>query len=117
MGFRRLPAPVESLLDEAELLDLRAAVEAMTAGTPLRLHESVALFPVALWTGARRAARGVQLLFVTRGQPQRSNVITSSNTSSSRSVLRHLTRYLSKIGIVIDSLPHQIPHHWRRTPS
>ena len=47
MGLGGLQPRVELLLNEAELLDLLTAVEAMSAGAPLRLHESVALFPVA----------------------------------------------------------------------
>jgi hypothetical protein len=47
MGLGWLKPSIESLLDEAELLDLSACVEPMAAVAALGLHEPIALFPVS----------------------------------------------------------------------
>jgi hypothetical protein len=60
--------------------------------------------------GSEGNKRGTAYLFVTGGQPQRSNVITSSNTSSLRSVPRHLTANLLSVMRVssIDPAPPEV---------
>ena len=102
VGFGRLQPPIESLLDEAELLDLGAGVEPVAPLAPLRLHKPVALLPVTDRRGrdAQHPLHGADavdrktlrqdaaayLLISDNARPRLTHALsnTSSNTSSVR---------------------------------
>ena len=93
VGLGGLQPLVESLLDEAEVLDLGARVEPVAAAAPFGGHERVALFPVADGRGrnAEHALHGADA--VDGGLGGHDEELTSSSARAPEA-----------------QIPHQIPH-------